>query len=272
MAPAREAFERAAAHGAEVVEPSFRAFVARQFGARGRAWLDALPDLVEQLGREWDLEVGPELPGGLLSYVAGTRNLDGRDAVLKIGAPWSRSLDELAALRAWAGSGAPAVLRVDEAHAAVLLERIRPGHSAADAGAADVARLLAALHIPAPAGLPPLGEVVRRRLANAAAERRASAEQVARAMRKVDELEAARVQDVLVHGDFDERNLLACDRRGLAAIDPLPCVGDPAYDAAYWAHANRRPGVRERRLAIAEAAGLDERRVRLWGEIVAVHG
>jgi streptomycin 6-kinase len=77
---------------------------------------------------------------------------------------------------------------------------------------------------------------------------------------------------MLVHGDFDDRNLLVCARRGLCAIDPLPCAGDPAYDAGYWVHANRRPGRRARLDAIVAATGLDRERVRDWAAVVGVHG
>ena len=77
---------------------------------------------------------------------------------------------------------------------------------------------------------------------------------------------------VIVHGDFDERNLLLCARRGLCAIDPLPSAGDGIYDAAYWVHANRRPGRRARFDAMTAAAGLDRERLKDWCAVIAVHG
>ncbi len=77
---------------------------------------------------------------------------------------------------------------------------------------------------------------------------------------------------MLLHGDFDERNLLVCASRGLCAVDPLPCVGDPAYDAAYWVHANRRSGRRARLEGILAATGLPRGRVRDWAGVIAVHG
>lgn len=192
--------------------------------------------------------------------------------MLKVGPPWRRALEELDALETWAGSGAPAALRVDRDRAAVLLERIRPGTKPTETAAADVARVLRRLHVDPPERLPALAGIVRLRLANAVAQQRTTRERAEAAARKVERLEADAPAPVLLHGDFDDRNLLVCERRGLAAIDPLPCAGDPAYDAAYWAHAGRRPGVRERRGAIADAYGLGGGRVRLWGEVIAVHG
>ena len=114
--------------------------------------------------------------------------------------------------------------------------------------------------------------MARRRIARAVDQSRTKPDRAERALAAVDQLVAESPPSVLLHGDFDDRNLLRCAERGLAAIDPLPCAGDTAYDAAYWAHANGRPGVRERRGAIAEAAGLDPARVSLWGEVVAAHG
>jgi streptomycin 6-kinase len=100
------------------------------------------------------------------------------------------------------------------------------------------------------ASLEPLGEVVQSRLRRTA-ERGASAAAVERALATLERLEGAATPPALVHGDFDGRNLLRCERRGLVTIDPLPAAGDPAYDAAYWAHANGLPGRRARQHAIA---------------------
>jgi streptomycin 6-kinase len=30
---------------------------------------------------------------------------------------------------------------------------------------------------------------------------------------------------------IENKNILVCQKRGLVVIDPLPCIGDPAYDA-----------------------------------------
>jgi streptomycin 6-kinase len=37
-----------------------------------------------------------------------------------------------------------------------------------------------------------------------------------------------------LHGDFQAKNLLADAAGHIHAIDPLPCVGEPAFDAAMW--------------------------------------
>lgn len=252
----------------ELVHETFRSFVARQLGEEGRAWLDGLPALVGAIADEWKLELGPELVGGVLGFVCET---DG-NRVLKAAGPWDRPQEEIEALRLWDGGPAPRLLRADPVRGALLLERLRPGRRAVDAGADEVAALLARLHVRPWPGLRSLDAVARRRIARAVEQGRTKADRAERALAAVEHLAADSPPPVLLHGDFDDRNLLRCAERGLAAIDPLPCAGDPAYDAAYWAHANGRPGVRERRGAIAAATGLDPARVSLWGEVVAAHG
>jgi streptomycin 6-kinase len=250
------------------VQPTFRAFVARRFGNEGRAWLATLPALEQELASAWGLELGEELAGGTLSRVVAA----GADAVLKLGGPWDRVEDEIACLERWHGDGAPRLLRADPAHHALLLERIRPGTRAVDADPAAVGALLRLLHVEPPAGLSALADVAGRRVERALADGRTTAAKADWARAKIAELTQDPPEPRLLHGDFDERNLLVCARQGLAAIDPLPCAGDPAYDAGYWAHANRRPGRRARTTAIAAALGLPVERVRGWCAVVAVHG
>lgn len=261
-----------AAADVEEVPPGYRAFVARTFGDDGRAWLAELPRLLDELAQRWLLTLGPELPGGLLSCVRAATTVAGGEAILKIGPPWDRSRHEIDALRAWGGSAAPCLLEADDAVHALLLERIAPGRHADPGDPADVARVLRGLDTDPPPGLPSLGETVRQRLDRAEAERRAPAHKLAWARAALERLEQEPAPAALVHGDFDDRNLLVCGRRGLVAIDPLPCVGDRCYDAAYWVHANRRPGRRARLDGIVAASGLPRERVRDWAAIVAVHG
>jgi streptomycin 6-kinase len=254
------------------VQPTFRAFVARNLGDEGERWLAGLPALVAELADAWELALGSELPGGVLALVREAATADGREAVLKVAGPWDRTADEARCLRLWAGGAAPELLGADPARGALLLERIRPGMAARNAGPVAVASVLRALRASPPPGLRALRDVARRRVERAAARGNRRRDEADRALAVVDALEAEAPPPVLLHGDFDERNLLVCEHRGLAAIDPLPCAGDPAYDAAYWAHANGRPGRRERQHAIADALGLDPARVAAWGRVIAVHG
>jgi len=257
---------------AETVQPTFRSSVTRLAGDDARAWLAELPALEAELAGRWRLELGPELPGGLLASVRAVRRSDGTAAVLKLAGPWDRTVDEIACLRRWAGGPAPELLDADGSRGAILLERIEPGAAAIDAGAEHVATLLRQIQLPGNARLRPLVDVVRRRLDRAEADGRASGPRLVWARAAVERLADWSAQAVIVHGDFDERNLLTCARRGLCAIDPLPCAGDGTYDAAYWVHANRRSGRRARFDAISAALELDRGRLRDWCAVIAVHG
>jgi len=245
--------------------------VARVYGDEGRAWIATLPAVLDELAVRWRLELGPELPGGLLSCVRAATRADGTEVVLKVGARPSTQR-EIAALRTWEGRGAPTLLEADEEQRALLLERIRPGSDPAGADAVTVAAVLRELHVAPAFELPMLADTALKRIDRAVRDGRASGQKADWARATVAGLERDAPTSVLLHGDFDERNLLVCDRRGLCAIDPLPCLGDPAYDAAYWVHGNRRPGRRARLDAIVAATGLDRARVRDWAAVVGVHG
>jgi streptomycin 6-kinase len=259
----------------EAVQPGYRAFVARIGGEEGRAWIASVPARLQAAAERWRLELGPELPGGLLACVVEATTADGDEAVLKLPSPWARGEDEVQALRAWAGSGAPQVLAGDAELGALLLERIRPGEHPGNVTADAVAPLLRLLAVEPPPGLPALAAVVAQRIATAEVEGRSNQHRLAWARSALERLEAGSPVPTLVHGDFDERNLLTCARRGLCAIDPLPSAGDPLYDAAHWIHGNGRPGRRARFDGLAAALGLGAReraRLRDWCGVAAVHG
>jgi streptomycin 6-kinase len=230
-----------------------------------------MPDLLAELAVAWRLELRTPLRTTLdRAFEARTR--DGTEVVLKLGPPSARRGDALLALRTWNGRGAPAVLEFDEERGAILLERVSPGTKAVDATAAEAARLIEVLGVDPPAGLPPLDEVVRRRIDAAERESRASRPRVAWARKALERLGQAGSRTLLVHGAFDERNLLRCHRRALCAIDPSPSAGDSAYDAACWIHANGRTGRRARFDALASELELDRERLRDWCGVIAVHG
>ena len=211
----------------EEVEETFRSSVVRIVGEDARAWLDGLPALEAEICKRWQLEPGPELRGGLLALVRLVRRADGTDAVLKLAGPWDRPADEIASLRTWDGEPAPRLLEADVSRGALLLERITPGAKAEDA-AADGGRAA-----PRPAARP--GSVracprCRRSSAGGSTAPSRSGEPRRSGSRGPGGRSSASRRThrnrVLVHGDFDERNLLVCDRRGLCAIDPLPFAGE----------------------------------------------
>jgi streptomycin 6-kinase len=74
-----------------------------------------------------------------------------------------------------------------------------------------------------------------------------------------------------LHGDLESKNILRCRKRGLVAIDPLPCVGDPAYDAGYWLASVVESHFREDTgRVLSRQLGLDAGRVASWTAVVAL--
>ncbi len=248
----------------------FERFVVRHFGARGRVWLDQLPARVERYARLWQFELEHHLAGGL-------------------GGPWTPAQPEIAALTLWSGKPAPSLLRSDAVGGALLIERIEPGlmfeGGAAAADAGRLADLLRELHAPSPTStlaeeFPSLAEVVEKLITTAdeEAEARSHTEAVAlrptleRGCRTVEApLDSCDGRATVLHGDLENKNILICRKRGLAAIDPLPCIGDPAYDAGYWAASTPPDEAREQRcMLLAEALDLDSKRVRLWAFVAVL--
>jgi streptomycin 6-kinase len=272
-----------------LVAPELERFVARHFGARGRDWLDRLPRRVEHYQGAWELEIEGLLPGGLMSCCLAVKTARGQAAVLKLSGPWTPASVEALALEAWDGGPAPKLLRADDAGAALLLERIysaEPFGGGTTAGEMRrIAELLKALHavpvsVELKGELPSLAAVVEKQISTAGDE--AGARSAAEALELRPRLELARARaaellsswdgdDVLLHGDLENKNVLSCGRRGLVAVDPAPCIGDPAYDAAYWVAAAVAASARDdASTSLAELLGLDPARLRAWAAVVAL--
>jgi streptomycin 6-kinase len=208
-------------------------------GPIARAWLDRVPEIASGWAEQWNLTLGPALEGGSVSVVLRVETAQG-PAVLKLAAPWSRTAaQEVAALRAWDGDGAARLLTASDDGRALLLERVQPGTRAAGLDASQVADLIGKLsRPPVPSALPPLAEAVRVRFDRAAENRHGllPTDQLARALTAAVELaDRAQRAPVLCHGDLLSKNILVSERGGLLAIDPNPCAGRVAFDAALWA-------------------------------------
>ena len=100
-------------------------------GPAGRAWLAALPGLVEELCGEWSLSLdGDVLGGGKWAYVARVRRADGTDAVLKVASPTQGFAGQVATITAAAGRGYVRLYDADSARHALLMESLGPMLSA----------------------------------------------------------------------------------------------------------------------------------------------
>jgi streptomycin 6-kinase len=267
--------------GVPAVEEAVRKRLTARFGDDVAAWFDDLPDVLRSLAVRWRLELIESIPRGSVSVVLRCRTSDGRLAVLKVSPDVARIASEAACLSGWATAHTPAVLAVDERVGALLLEAIEPGTpldvSASYPPADSVVELLRSLH---DAGdLRPTHPTVGQRVAYLfdSSERLydrqpelaavVSPELYQRGRRLATRLAQNAGAVVLLHGDLTPSNILdGGDRRGLVAIDPAPCLGDPAFDAVdlvLW-QADDADIVRARSEQLASALGFPPQRLLAW--------
>jgi streptomycin 6-kinase len=188
---------------------------------------------------------------------------------------------EARALASWRTPHVPAVLAVDEALGALLLEAVEPGTALADAdtypGIERMGSLLSALHAsgrPAPS-CPPVAARVASLFDSAAVHYRRrpdledliSRETYERGRELALGLARETPSAVLLHGDLTPVNVLeGGDVRGLVAIDPAACVGDPAFDAVdliLW-RADDAGTIAARAEQLGPAIGAEASRILAW--------
>lgn len=259
-----------------------------RFGSRGAEWCDRLPALLDRLARRWDVRVGRSASPGATSCVWFCERRDGGPAVLKLSPDPGLGAAEAGAFAAWRSSDrVPRVLGFDEDSGALLLEAIGTGTTLADGDPAAhigaIADLVDDLHASAgdeaEGGFPPLAERVEfifgfyedrylRRPAVASAVPAGLMEGSLAAARR---LAAGPDRRVLLHGDLHARNVLdGGGARGLVAIDPRACVGDPAFDLIDWVLVGGEREAKTRAEWLAERVGVDPARLWRWCESTAV--
>ena len=263
------------------IDTAARGRLTARFGSAAEAWLDAAPDLLTTLAERWRLELGAAIPRGSVSLVLHCRTDTGAAAVLKASPDRARMAGEAAALRGWHGVHTPAVLAHDEGLGALLIEAIEPGTPldlwSTQPAPALVAELLRALHEGAARDrpYPPLEQRVGALYDSSVKLYERHPELVTLippALYERGRTQALRLAGdagpcVLLHGDLTPANILdGGPERGLVAIDPAPCLGDPAFDAVdllLW-RADDRPTFATRAAGLAAATGLDAERLLGW--------
>jgi streptomycin 6-kinase len=217
--------------------------------------------VARQVAAEWNLTLGEPFALSRYSYVAPV----GDDAVLKVA--WTgddESLHEAVALELWAGDGAVRLHRADRARRVLLEERAVPGDDISDLSEAEATAIAVdiatRLWRKASAPFRPVSDEVPRWLDNNVSALTPYARELWEAFEPG--------HDWLVHGDFHHHNILRHGDRHVA-IDPKPYLSDREYDLFSWL---RNPldyrmtdrEQTERRIAAFVAAGLDDRRIRIW--------
>jgi streptomycin 6-kinase len=206
-------------------------------------------------------------------------------AVLKLSPDHAFAAEQVAMLRLFGSSSGrvPAVLAADPGAGAVVLEAVVPGTVAEEMADSPSptqwAELLAGLHEVDPPVDPPRDLRGRTEEAFARIGRRLAEPRIAaridqavwdRAIQRCDILLDTQAGRVLLHGDLHLGNVLDGGSRGLVAIDPKVCVGDPCFDAVdFVLAAAGREGVETRCGLVAAACGMDADRLYAWCQVIA---
>jgi streptomycin 6-kinase len=91
-----------------------------------------------------------------------------------------------------------------------------------------------------------------------------------RTIRRCETLLDTQATVVLLHGDLHLGNVLDGGARGLIAIDPKACLGDPCFDAVDYVVAGAgHEGIEARCQRVATACGLDGDRLYSWSRVIA---
>jgi streptomycin 6-kinase len=261
-------------------DEELRRRLARRYGSEIDAWFDALPPVLRELGERWCLEWGSLIQRGSMSVVVRCR-ANGRPAVLKVTPDRARVAHEAAGLACWTTGHVPAVLAFDDTVGALLLEAVQPGTSLAESAGypsvESLAGLLTSLHddgVPDPS-FPPVADRVTYLFDSSTElyERKPelvaliSPDLYARGRGLALRLAADPTASALLHGDLTPVNILdGGPERGLVAVDPAPCIGDPAFDAVdlvLW-RATDVGAIATRAQEVAAATRMDAGRVLDW--------
>lgn len=217
----------------------------------GRAWIAALPSLLYDLARQWNLTFEEDqFWHGDNAVVVPVRQ-DSRPLALKLAWPASQASGEADALTAWRARGTVELAAADVGRGALLLERLDASRSLAGipvAEAAAIAGVLArTLAIEAPGSSFPCLQAEARQLATTLWARQRQlhdpvpGQWVTLAARLATDL-AEDPARLLVHTDLHYDNILASQRPGQpwVAIDPAAAVGAPERSVAelLWTRAD----------------------------------
>ena len=263
------------------LDQELRARLGRRFGRAIDSWFDQLPGVLADLADRWEIDWGLVVPRGSMSVVIRCRAADGRPAVLKVSPERTRIAHEAAALAGWKTPHVPAVLAVDEHRGALLIEAVEPGTTLAESSAypsiESLVALLTSLHedgVPDPSYKPVADHVTY--LFDASTKlydfKPELVELIPRELyeqgrQSALDLAADRSHQVLLHGDLTPVNVLdGGSERGLVAIDPAPCLGDPAFDAVdlvFW-RAEDADTIEKRSRRVAPPIGADPDRLLAW--------
>lgn len=243
------------------------------YGPTVTGWLDRVPGVVDVAARAWNLRLRGYHDAGHASALALAENGAGEPVVLKAWFDHDRYMLETAALRRWEPLNGRVVRAQDDEWAVACLGLVGELPGGGPRPADDerrVAEALARLHAQlAPAvGFPTLEDYLRRTV-EPRILRRLRRFGAAVPQRCVDlGLNAVpmptRKRPVLLHADLYWENV-PFEQGGPVFLDPLPMLGDPAYDWAFFTVYYDLARDPVARLHVAsQVSGIDRRALLPW--------
>jgi streptomycin 6-kinase len=255
-----------------------------RFSDRGQSWskwLADLPGLIREVLSEWSLTPDGTARFGQAALVVPVLTAEREPAMVKFGWPHPEAVHEHLVLRIWAGRGAVRLLRADPHRSVLLLERANADRDLTSLPVLEACEVVAGLygqiHRPAIPQLDLLSEQASR-WAEELGQLRTNRLVPRRFLDQATGLARGFASDsgtdgTLLHTDLHYFNVLSADREPWLVIDPKPLSGEAAYEVApllwnRWEEAvatgNIRNALLSRMYAVADAAVLDEDRVRDW--------
>ncbi|MFC0471098.1 aminoglycoside phosphotransferase family protein [Halalkalibacter kiskunsagensis] len=250
------------------------------YKAKGEAWLQQLPKLIQYCEQKWSIKL--KEPYFLsINYVAPATMEDGTEIVVKICIPDEGFLNELEALQLFANDRMVSLIDSDKRYGIIVLKKLSPGHTLAEVNNDEdacyiAAHLIKAITKPAPVHtrIPTTGsrEEQLRQLVyvNPNGVGPISQQTLDQALRIFTYLHQTTKFYKLLHGDFHHYNVLASENGTWTAIDPKGLIGEVEYDLIQYM-LNKLPvhnayDVIKKRVEIfTEELHLDKERLLLWG-------
>jgi streptomycin 6-kinase len=259
-------------------------------GVAAHTWIDNYPELLAEVHTRYEFTAYLALGGSRGVCLLGTDS-QGRPVAVKLSPYRSGLIREAEALLCWADSGVvPTVHEIDPELGMLVLERILPGTPLGfpdtpgpSASPAAVQHTLSALRTTTPpdlshfkaedeAVLTHRWDLMQHRLVHDPAWVGFGplVEWSYTTALKLHH-EAIAAGPVLIHGDFQPKNLLSGPYGLVIAIDPLAGLGDPCFDAALWAVTDLSAAPIEHTLTqLTEQGELSLQRCIDWAVLVSV--
>jgi streptomycin 6-kinase len=212
-------------------------------GETGKKWLNSLPRTIEEISKNWSLEVGKPFVNLSYNFVAPCVCANQSEAVLKIALPLNNSeiFNEAKFLKLSDKKFVVKCLNFDEKHRAMLLEKLTPGAnlrefcSKNDFKAAEIAiRVIRGLLKIAPenSNFHRLENWFNnlKNAENTLFDKRFAS----KAYGVFEQFNSVSKQKFLIHGDLHHENILTAQREPFLAIDPKGIIGDIGYEIAVF--------------------------------------